>query len=119
MTAVARPAPMQEGIRTFESLGLDWLIDRLPERVRVARLRCGTNDVVLVIFPNNESADIFSGTRQTLINDLVVADPPLPETLKHVLDARPVGEVWAVTYMREGVFLTPVSAPLGTTSALN
>ncbi len=112
---------MNEATRSFVDLGLAWVVDRLPERVRNARLRHGTNDIVLIIFPqgDNQTADVFSGTRQQLIEDLLAADPPLPVTLARIAEPCPVGEVWAVVYMADGVYSMSVASPANTTGVLN
>lgn len=117
---------MDELTRTFNGLGLSWLVDQLPERVRGARLRLGTNDVVLAVFPkadNHFEAQVFTKTREQALKESLATDPPLIVTAERLAQKLSPVDVHVLIYTKDKtgplVFAAILSMPSTTEGVLN
>jgi hypothetical protein len=95
---------VDEFTRKFADLGLTWLVDQLPEFVRGARLRLGTNDVALAVFPKEgvyREAEVFTKTREQALMDIIANETPLLKTAERLAQKLGPMEVHTLVYAKD------------------
>lgn len=106
----------------FVSRGLGWILDRIPDMTRTARLQNKTNDVALILFIQSEvtAAKVYGVPRLKAIEVVQEATPNAVQTLARMCEGPfDVDHVLVLVYVGGDLFSLIAPLPKTTDGTLN
>jgi hypothetical protein len=106
----------------FVSRGLGWILDRIPDMARTARLQNHTNDVAIILFVGADvtAAKVYGVPRSKAMEVVQEATPNAVQTLARLAEG-PVGidHVLVLVYVGGDIFSLIAPLPKTTDGTLN